>query len=482
MESPSDSHNSSPSPFTPQTEVKEELPRIWVDCYQRRSTKPLWVLRMALYSIILLPLRIILLILLLLPCFIALIFFSLKLPPPNQPLGRVRRFFDFYLGRPLGRALLFLFGFYWVQTHGKPQRDCRLVVANHAGVPEVMWMLATYSPSFVIADFLGRIPILGRFARFQRCVIVDRRAGGNLAQINERFASNLPWPPLCMFPEGQTSNGTHICRFRTGAFVPGEPCQPVVFRYKSKSWDPTWSCSSGVLHVLGLLTQLFSRLEVTYLPVYVPSQAETRDPALYARNVRDVMSGVYLQPTSETSRREKAEYRQVRHELQRAKKTIPQPHQPILSPHMLQTLPLLALDTSKARYVSQATTFYKTQPLTRPGKAPPPLPPVPRAHDPTQRYLPSTRLPGAIPHPREDPTLEATAAPCPEPEAPSLETENDREVDAGTSEPRAAPRRSTDSQRSSLSAEAPAACAAVRLDQVELEGLSANEAPDTPEE
>lgn len=39
-----------------------------------------------------------------------------------------------------------------------------------------------------------------------------------------------------------------------------------------------------------LLCQFVNRMEVRYLPVYRPSEAERADPELYAANVRNAMA------------------------------------------------------------------------------------------------------------------------------------------------------------------------------------------------
>ncbi|KAL6012381.1 hypothetical protein ACLOJK_002868 [Asimina triloba] len=46
----------------------------------------------------------------------------------------------------------------------------------------------------------------------------------------------------------------------------------------------------GVRHVLLLLCQFVNHIEVTRLPIYVPSEAEKEDPKLYANNLRKLMA------------------------------------------------------------------------------------------------------------------------------------------------------------------------------------------------
>ena len=47
------------------------------------------------------------------------------------------------------------------------------------------------------------------------------------------------------------------------------------------------------------MTQLFQRVELEYLQVYHPSQAEIDDPKLFALNVRKVMADALGVPTSD---------------------------------------------------------------------------------------------------------------------------------------------------------------------------------------
>lgn len=47
------------------------------------------------------------------------------------------------------------------------------------------------------------------------------------------------------------------------------------------------------------LAQLFTRAELEFLPVYLPSKEEQNDPKLYASNVRKQMASHLAIPTSE---------------------------------------------------------------------------------------------------------------------------------------------------------------------------------------
>ncbi|XP_074680482.1 lysophosphatidylcholine acyltransferase 1 isoform X4 [Strix aluco] len=76
------------------------------------------------------------------------------------------------------------------------------------------------------------------------------------------------------------------------AFIPGVPVQPVVLRYPNKLDTITWTWQGpGALEILWLtLCQFHNSVEIEFLPVYIPSEEERKNPVLYANNVRRVMA------------------------------------------------------------------------------------------------------------------------------------------------------------------------------------------------
>jgi len=126
---------------------------------------------------------------------------------------------------------------------------------------------------------------------------------------------------VCKCPsaaQGTTTNGACLLPFKTGAFLAGAPVRPVVLEYGADRVSAAWESINFVWHALLMLanaTHSVTAYEVraqralpspglrcedcgaptqrrarrAQLPVYVPSEAERADPALYAANVRDMM-------------------------------------------------------------------------------------------------------------------------------------------------------------------------------------------------
>jgi hypothetical protein len=64
--------------------------------------------------------------------------------------------------------------------------------------------------------------------------------------------------------------------------VPGRPVLPLLFHHSfSQQWgfDPSNTCTSLKYHALGMCCQLYNRLTVTELPVYVPGKDEVQGTA-----------------------------------------------------------------------------------------------------------------------------------------------------------------------------------------------------------
>lgn len=105
-------------------------------------------------------------------------------------------------------------------------------------------------------------------------------------------------------PEGSTHKNATILPFRRGAFVPGTAVMPVCLNYRrnrlaptssyrgamSSFFNPAWTVTNTGVHVLRMMLQFRSRVDVTILDVYEPSDAEKADPDVYALNLSAIYS------------------------------------------------------------------------------------------------------------------------------------------------------------------------------------------------
>ncbi|KAJ8366316.1 hypothetical protein AAFF_G00362820 [Aldrovandia affinis] len=199
----------------------------------------------------------------------------------------------------LSRAVFFFLGFLWVRVKGRqagPRDAPLLAVAPHSSFMDILVLMPVGLATVVSRSENTKIPVIGALLEFNQALLVSRIDPESrrqcVTQLKERLTSNGHWPQMLIFPEGTTTNGTGLIKFKPGAFMAGVPVQPVLLRYPNKldtvRW--TWKGTSWMQALFYTTSQLYTNITVEYLPVYTPSQAERADPALYADNVQKLMA------------------------------------------------------------------------------------------------------------------------------------------------------------------------------------------------
>ena len=99
-----------------------------------------------------------------------------------------------------------------------------------------------------------------------------------------------------MFLQGTVTNGRSLVRFRTGAFFPGQPVQPLCVRrgwgahaatraVDTVTWSYVMDRALGSLALLTLAAPL-TFLQLDYLPPVTPTQEDIADPRRFANRVQ----------------------------------------------------------------------------------------------------------------------------------------------------------------------------------------------------
>ncbi|KAG2628174.1 hypothetical protein PVAP13_3KG231200 [Panicum virgatum] len=171
-------------------------------------------------------------------------------------------------GRALARAMLFVFGFYWI-----PEHDCRFadaedghadqskemerpgaIVSNHVSYVDILYHMSASFPSFVAKRSVARSPLVGLISKCLGCIFVQRESktsdfkgvSGAVTERIQRAHQQKNAPMMLLFPEGTTTNGDYLLPFKTGAFIAKAPVQPVILRYPYRRFNPAWESMSGV--------------------------------------------------------------------------------------------------------------------------------------------------------------------------------------------------------------------------------------------
>ncbi|ELW72630.1 lysophosphatidylcholine acyltransferase 2B [Tupaia chinensis] len=180
-----------------------------------------------------------------------------------------------------------------------------LVTAPHSTFFDAIACVVAGLPSVVSASQNAKIPMVGKILLSMQPVFVTREDLNSRRHTREeilkRVTSNRKWPQILIFPEGVCTNRSCLVTFKLGAFSPGVPVQPVLLRYPNTldtvTW--TWQGFTGFQACILTLSQPFTRVEVEFMPVYIPSDEEKQDPLLFANTVRIHMANALGVPVTD---------------------------------------------------------------------------------------------------------------------------------------------------------------------------------------
>ncbi|KAM6455038.1 lysophosphatidylcholine acyltransferase 1 isoform 1-T2 [Liasis olivaceus] len=215
----------------------------------------------------------------------------------EKPLSWWRKVVDIML-KAIMRTMWLAGGFHWINVKGRqalPTEAAILTLAPHSSYFDAIPVTMTMA-SIVMKAESKDIPVWGTLIKYIRPVFVSRSDQDSrrktVEEIRRRAQSNGKWPQIMIFPEGTCTNRSCLITFKPGAFIPGVPVQPVILRYPNKLDTITWTWQGpGALTILWLtLCQFHNFVEIEFLPVYIPSEEEKKNPSLYANNVRRVMA------------------------------------------------------------------------------------------------------------------------------------------------------------------------------------------------
>ncbi|GJM88351.1 hypothetical protein PR202_ga04405 [Eleusine coracana subsp. coracana] len=330
----------SPNASAPSRESVEELDRKYAPYARRDAYGPMGLgpigaaeaARLAVAAVVLIPLRLVAGVLVLVAYYLVCRVCTLRVEEEREGGGEGdgyarlegwRREVAVWCGRVLARAMMFVFGFYWIrkfdcrslhaedehEDHSKELERPGAIVSNHVSYVDILYHMSASFPSFVAKRSVARLPLVGLIRKFTwcytiicskclGCIFVQRESktsdfkgvSGAVTERIQRAHQQKNAPMMLLFPEGTTTNGDYLLPFKTGAFLAKAPVRPVLLRYPYKRFNPAWESMSGGRHVFLLLCQFINYLEVIHLPVYYPSDQEKDDPKLYANNVRKLMA------------------------------------------------------------------------------------------------------------------------------------------------------------------------------------------------
>uniref|UniRef100_A0A674IT86 Lysophosphatidylcholine acyltransferase 1 n=1 Tax=Terrapene triunguis TaxID=2587831 RepID=A0A674IT86_9SAUR len=206
----------------------------------------------------------------------------------EKPLSWWRKVVDFLL-KAIMRTMWLAGGFHWINVKGRqalPAEAAILTLAPHSSYFDAIPVTMTMA-SIVMKAESKDIPVWGTLIKYIRPVFVSRSDQDSrrktVEEIKRRAQSDGKWPQIMIFPEGTCTNRSCLITFKPGRVRHSVYCLFAIFK--------TCLFYFLRLEILWLtLCQFHNFVEIEFLPVYIPSEEEKKNPSLYANNVRRVMA------------------------------------------------------------------------------------------------------------------------------------------------------------------------------------------------
>jgi len=232
----------------------------------------------------------------------------------SKPVSPLRRTLIGFLIWLDARIYLINMGYFRVHELNKQYKPdpetVNVIISNHVTCMDPVAFVAIGFHSFMSKAEVAKMPFFGFIGKLCQTIFVDRgdkkSKAASIRAVDDRVAQDIHefghkrlWPAMVILPEGTTCNGTCLAPFKKGAFVPGKPVSPIYLRYRSDYVDCSDASLDMVKAAFRVVMCFHTRLEVVYLPEYVPDPQEAQDAELYAENVRQYMARFIGIPTSE---------------------------------------------------------------------------------------------------------------------------------------------------------------------------------------
>lgn len=181
-----------------------------------------------------------------------------------------------------------------------------LLVANHVSWLDIFVINAVLPSAFVSKEEVRHWPLIGWLAAANDTVFLRRGSRGHARLINREIADLLAaGKHVAVFPEGTTTDGTHLLHFHAALLQPalaaGRPVVPVALSY----WEPDGSRSlapryDGNISLGQCLRAILSRrrlvARLTAMPALGQNGEDRRQVAAAARAA--ICAGAALPPPS----------------------------------------------------------------------------------------------------------------------------------------------------------------------------------------
>ena len=200
-----------------------------------------------------------------------------------------------------------------------PDEKYSLIISNHTGFYDIIMNMAINSCGFLSKEETKNVFLVGTISKGLNCLFVKRESKEDREKIfielekrQRDFYEGKILSPLCLFPEGTTTNGRYILRFKRGAFYNLLPIKPqIILLGNNLDYSVAIGVGSAMMNYFRSLCYFGCQINLCELPVIKPTEymfekyADLSDKKweIFAEVTRKIMCEISgLQPSDKTFR------------------------------------------------------------------------------------------------------------------------------------------------------------------------------------
>ena len=153
-------------------------------------------------------------------------------------------------------------------------------ISNHTCIYDLIFAMTFYGCGFVAKDAVKDYFIFGKLAAALDTMFVDRNTTNSkkdiLSEIVQRqkdFIEGKPVMPFMIYPEGTTTSGRHLLKFKKGAFSSLLPVKAtILFPNLSNEYHLSCGSSDVAMNFFRSLSKLYNITEYVELPIISPNE------------------------------------------------------------------------------------------------------------------------------------------------------------------------------------------------------------------
>ena len=155
-----------------------------------------------------------------------------------------------------------------------------LIISNHIGFFDVVVLMAKYTVGLMAKIDVKDYYFVGPIATAMHCLYIKRESSEErkkiFDQLEERqklFYEGKFLAPLAMFPEGTTTCGRNILKFKKGTFYALLPVKPVIINhYQESNYHLSIGAGSAVLSYIKNFCHSIATLYFIEMPIIRPTK------------------------------------------------------------------------------------------------------------------------------------------------------------------------------------------------------------------